>query len=344
MSLATEIKALKTLFFSFLTNITHSIKKIFVKEEIKIWNGNVKLKDSICVFCSFAIGGIKNSTWQYLEDLKQNGFSICLISTAILKESDIVRLKELCFEIIQKENFGGDFGCYKMGILKYEDKAENLLIANDSVIGPLFPLKDIFEEMAKTECDFWSITDYISLREEMEYHVGSFFVFFKSSVLRSKAFKDFWKNYKLTTSRKKTIRMGETNLTQSLIKAGFKPKSFINSEKILKLIKKQGLFNIYKEILLETHIKEFKPFIKQYFLTENLKDIEEFILVRNKHKLQLMLIKYFKYPFIKKDILQKQFVNQFALLDFLEKNKLNISKDDILNELKKYERRNISGR
>ncbi len=108
--------------------------------------GNVEMGSRLCVFVSFQPRGILPTTWKYLQHLKENlGYSVVLISNCPLQKSDILPLKNLCVEVIERDNIGYDFGAYKDGILRYMgklgskfDELETLLIANDSVIGPIY--------------------------------------------------------------------------------------------------------------------------------------------------------------------------------------------------------------
>jgi lipopolysaccharide biosynthesis protein len=338
MTIKNEIKVLKTQITNKLKDIIHKIKRLFVKSSIITTNGKLKIGENICVFCSFAIGGIKNSTWKYLEELKENGFSICLVSNAKIENEDLSKLKNLCFEITERENFGGDFAAYKYGILKHQNliqKSKTLLIANDSVIGPVHPLKNMLDEMQEVKCDFWGAVDYHDIWKPQHYHVGSFFILCNNKVLNSDVFWGFWQNYKITSSRKKTILLGEIQFSQTLIKNNFQAQSFINRKKILNLIEQKGVLEVFNLAVKDMHIFRLKPFLKKSLNQNSQDDLKTFLTMQSiQHKLQLILITYFKYPFIKKDILSKDFISKLALLDFLDNSKLNISKEDILKELK----------
>lgn len=337
MTIRTEIKNLKIIMKDKFKDITHKIKRLFVKSLITTTSGKMEIGENICMFCSFAIGGIKNSTWKYLQELKENGFSICLVSNAKIEHEDLEKLQNLCFEIIERENFGGDFAAYKYGILKHQNlikKSKTLLIANDSVIGPVHPLKDMFDEMQEVKCDFWGAVDYHDIWKPKHYHVGSFFILCKNKVLNSDVFWCFWQNYKITSSRKKTILLGEIQFSQTLIKNNFQVQSFVNSQKILNLIEQKNVLEVLNLAVKDMHIFLLKPFFKRLLNQNNQDDLKTFLTMQNKHKLQLILIDYFKYPFIKKDILSKDFISKLVLLDFLDNSKLNISREDILKELK----------
>lgn len=343
MTIKNELKALKLLLECALLDIKYYFSHLVFKEKIKFTPGHgAPLGRNACFFCSFSPGGIKRTTWQYLEDLKENGFSICVISTTTLSFSDIKRLSGLCFEIIEKENFGRDFGAYKLVFLRYREALpglDSLLVANDSVIAPLFPLKEIFSQMKSRECDFWGAIDYLPAKSEMEYHLGSFFLVLKKRVLSCLSLYSFWENYKVTSSRKKNIQKGEVALSQMLMKEGFKPAAFVGEKEIRKLIDEKGVFYIFRLALSQIHVSRLKGYLQSALKIKAPMAAEEacminFLLTRNKHQLQLILIEYFRYPFIKKDIISKNFINLPSLEGFLSRNIFDLDKEDILKELK----------
>jgi lipopolysaccharide biosynthesis protein len=76
-------------------------------------------------------------------------------------------LQNLCIEIIERDNIGYDFGAYKDGILRYVDKLstlETLIVANDSVIGPIYDMKDLHSIMQSKDCDFWGMNDFLKIK------------------------------------------------------------------------------------------------------------------------------------------------------------------------------------
>lgn len=339
MTLKNELKALNLVLTSIFRDIKHYFFRVICKEKIKFTKGKHRLGSKACFFSSFAPKGIQNTTWKYLEELNQNGFSIFFISTSCILASDIQRLLELCFEVIERENFGQDFSSYKLAFLYYREiipKFESVLIANDSVVAPLFQLSEIFSEMNSKKCSFWGAIDYLPAKNEMKYHLGSFFLMLKNEVLICPSLYRFWENFQVTSSRKKNIHNGEIALSQALIKEGFTPAAFIEEEKIRKLIKERGVFLIFGHALSQMHPLRFKGYLKDMSQAE--RDDEEhiinFLLTRNKHQLQLILIEYFRYPFIKKDIISKGFIKLASLKEFLSKNTFFVENEYILKEIR----------
>ncbi len=157
----------------------------------------------------------------YIQSLKDNSSHLVFVSTAKLSNSDVKKLEVYCDIVILRENIGYDFMSYSVGLesFTYQDYDE-VILCNDSVYAPLYPLENLFTSMQNTPCDFWGITD----NTDMGYHIQSYFILFKSPILKHKAFQDFWQNIEVLESKIAIIERYEVGLSQILIKAGFIPR------------------------------------------------------------------------------------------------------------------------
>ena len=73
-----------------------------------------------------------------------------------------------------------DFGSWKLGLNYLKNKnVENLLLVNDSIIGPFTDIRKILDSMKNKNVDFWGIT---SAGVETEFHIQSYFCISKRSV------------------------------------------------------------------------------------------------------------------------------------------------------------------
>jgi lipopolysaccharide biosynthesis protein len=92
-----------------------------------------------------------------------------------------------------------------------------LLIANDSVFGPVNPIENIVQEWRQSGADFYGMTDSY----EIKHHLQSYFMLFSRSVLESQAFDDFWENVGVVKDKSTLIFKYEIGLSRSLVAAGF---------------------------------------------------------------------------------------------------------------------------
>ena len=187
----------------------------------------------------------------YLEELQKNSSYLIFVSTVKLASETITKLALLCSKVLMRENVGYDFMSYKVGLESFDyQNYDEVVICNDSVYGPLSPLKNLFKEMENNTCDFWGITD----NTDISYHLQSYFLVFRKRLLQSKAFKSFWEQVKVLNDKKEIIKQYEVGLTQNLNKDGFKSSIYSNfqpssMQKVSVFTKKLTPTKTYKKIV-----------------------------------------------------------------------------------------------
>lgn len=127
-------------------------------------------------------------------------------------------------ELVERENYGYDFYSYRTGLLAAGDLTEydEVVICNDTFVGPLCPYAQVFAAMDGVPVDFWGLTS----SRRIQPHAQSFFVVFRAWVAGSKAFGDFWRDMAPVSDRRHVIRSYEIGLSQRLMQAGFTMGSY----------------------------------------------------------------------------------------------------------------------
>ena len=161
---------------------------------------------------------IDEYVYKYLNELQKISSYLLFLSTSKLQDKDIKKLSTYCHDVIIRENVGYDFMSYKIGLEHFNYKEfDEIVICNDSVYGPFYSLKQLFEKMSRSQCDFWGITD----NTDISYHLQSYFLVFKKNVIQSKVFKEFWDSVAILDSKDDIIRKYEIGLTKILLASGF---------------------------------------------------------------------------------------------------------------------------
>jgi rhamnosyltransferase len=187
----------------------------------------------------------------YLKALKKHSTHLVFVTTSTLSKEDYQKVSYLSSHIIERENIGYDFMSYKTGLESFDyTQYDELLICNDSVYGPFYPLSALFERMSNTECDFWGMTD----NNDMAYHLQSYFLLFKKSLLLDTSFSTFWEKVKVLNDKEEIIQTYEVGLTSYFEKKGFKSAVAIaynisNVQKISIFIKKLTPQKIFHKLL-----------------------------------------------------------------------------------------------
>jgi len=213
---------------------------------------------------------------------------IKFISTSTLPIDTKENLLSKNIHVTERENIGYDFYSYKLAI-ESEDmqKFSSVLICNDSVFGPVCDINQVYQDMQETTNDIVGLTQ----NYEHLYHLQSYFLLFKQNVIHSKEFQNFWSSVEIISEREKVIQMYELGLSKFFIEHNFKLGAFCD------------LTPNCSNLMLHSE-KRFKMFRKclKYFFKGRLSRIQD---INVTHLLWRHLITDYNYPFIKRELIDK---------------------------------------
>ena len=224
----------------------------------------------LCLFSSYDGESIvRESVYHYLRQLKMVGFDTVFISTsASISESDLKKLAGCCIRIISRENIGYDFYSWKVGLEAYPQYHEHagLLLANDSVYGPLFDFGDIITRLENHDADIVGMTDSFRYYP----HLQSYFIYCKRPVVLSKEFINFFDQVKVIQLKSAVVRKYEVGFARILGKQ-FRLAALYPLENMLDQIKHLGYserdadptHQLWKSLITELKF----PFLKRSLLT-----------------------------------------------------------------------------
>lgn len=96
-------------------------------------------------------GAVSDMVRYQLALLEQAGFAIVFISMAArIPDADWQAVRGLCALVIQRRNFGRDFGAWQDVLPEVRRRwgvPEELMLVNDSVLGPIRPMTPVLETM-----------------------------------------------------------------------------------------------------------------------------------------------------------------------------------------------------
>lgn len=154
-------------------------------------------------------------------ELATNGYAVTFVSNAPeLKEAGVARLLPVVREVVHRRGVGYDFGAWRDGIERLPDFArlERLILANDSVYGPVFPLREALTRAEAMDVDVFGITD----SREIAHHLQSYFLMFFPRALAAPAFRAFWDEFPMVNAKSWIVRNGEVRLSVELARAGLR--------------------------------------------------------------------------------------------------------------------------
>jgi hypothetical protein len=203
----------------------------------------------LCFFASYdTTSQLSPFVRLYLEELQRCGFDIVFCTTSPeLRPDTLVALSGLCHLVIHRENIGHDFASWKACFQLTPDwrDSESLLITNDSIFGPLYPLSGIFDKMDGSSTPCWGMND----SNERAYHLQSCFVYVKHVAFQSKRFARFWRSVSLLTEKYDIVKFYELGLSQALFRDGMQFEVLFPCEKIRKVCLSLGARYQYPKLL-----------------------------------------------------------------------------------------------
>ena len=296
--------ALKRLFkdirYSFCYSLTR--KSIDKKPTVRLHKEGLPSNYSrpICFFSSYDKESIiRKDVYYYLNELVRSGFDIVFISTSdAITDGDLKKLSECCVTIINRVNSGYDFYSWKTGLERCQDFNMHtaLLLANDSVLGPTFSIKNIIKRLENHDADIVGMTDSFMIRP----HLQSYFVYCKKNVILSKEFRHFFHGVTILDNKEAIIRECEIKFYQ-LMSRKFHIAALYPIETIMVKIRHHAAEGKYHEAesrnylrhiqaidpvrhLWRHYIAEYKfPFIKKSLITLGNTDNEEILEILSKN-------------------------------------------------------------
>lgn len=165
---------------------------------------------------------------------------VVFVSNSPLSSLDKRALSPFVDEFLERANAGFDFYAWKEAIDREGRENisayESVTLMNDTCFGPLFDLRVAYDRMALDSCDFWGMINHrrgeeviLELGTNIQEHVQSFFMVFKSQVTQSPAWWSFWQEMACETDVFKVIAKYEVRFTQILRDAGFSYKVLLDT-------------------------------------------------------------------------------------------------------------------
>ena len=187
----------------------------------------------IAIFASYNKNGrVADYVIYYLKALHKIANHIIFISDNEMEEGETEKLSDIVTTSICHRHGMYDFGSYRIGYYwalehKLLEDADELIFANDSCYGPVFPFEDVFDKMGQKDCDFWGLTDSY----EITHHILSFFLVFRKKVFTSRVFHNFVSSFVKQDSFWDYVNLYERKFTDLLESNQFKSAVYIDIDR-----------------------------------------------------------------------------------------------------------------
>lgn len=170
---------------------------------------------------------------RFLQALSPLMDEVIVVVNGSLRVEDVNNLKSYG-QVLIRDNKGYDTAAFREGIFAFgKDKLKNydqLFLVNDTNIGPMRDLSQVFHEMVDKQLDFWGISfgeEQEDVTKENPYgyipkHLQSYFLVIEKLMLNDDAFYSYWTDLTDTDSRDKAIGRHETRFTKYFADLGYR--------------------------------------------------------------------------------------------------------------------------
>lgn len=213
-----------------------------------------------------------------LSDMTKNVTDTFVVCNGLLSDEGKEKLNKFTDKVYVRDNVGFDVWAYKEAMEQFGwDKLgtyDEIILMNYTMMGPVYPFKDMFDKMDKEDVDFWGITQFYKTDEDpfgtmpegyIPDHIQSHFIAVRKTLCNSDTFHDYWDNMPMITGYLDSISRHEAKFTKYFEKAGYKWKVYVDAEDY-RSISNQPAVGLAYEMVKEKKCPIFKrrSFMQDY--------------------------------------------------------------------------------
>lgn len=133
--------------------------------------------------------------------------------------------------VLRKPNIGYDFGSWSVALDRFPSLAKRaqVILINDSMVGPFRPLEEMAHSFESTTADVWGAT---STRQVIP-HLQSYLLGFRNGVLADPAVRQFWRSVDHHEDKSRIIGDYELGLSRLLRAEGITASAWFASERVV---------------------------------------------------------------------------------------------------------------
>lgn len=196
-------------------------------------------KQRLGIYCFYdKYGHAASFIKTFLDDLMDNLDDLVVVVNGQLSDQARQLFSEYTKTIIVRENKGLDVAAYKQAILTLGweklESYDEVICLNDTVMGPVYPFREMFACMDRKDVDFWGITAYAGEtvdKEQIPTHLQAYWHAYRRSLVSSPAFHEYWETMPLWKDYAEVTRKHEMTFTKHFTDLGFTWASYIDWRK-----------------------------------------------------------------------------------------------------------------
>jgi hypothetical protein len=167
-----------------------------------------------------------------IDSLRRSGFSVVFISMSKnLSDGDWQAVRTRCTLVVQRDNFGYDFGAWRDLLPEIRRRwsiPDELMLVNDSVLGPIHPLAPVIDTMRKGGQGLFGLTESL----QGGPHLQSYMLLARGRSTVEDLMRFFQKLH-VTHSKLLLIRRGEIKLSRWMRRRGHRVAAVFGYDRLV---------------------------------------------------------------------------------------------------------------
>ncbi|PYF08079.1 rhamnan synthesis protein F [Rhodobacter viridis] len=225
-------------------------------DKITVTEGPALPGEKYAIFLIYQPGPLPGSILETCRYLVANGYQTVLVSNGTLREEARSELGALCRYVLERPNFGYDFGGYRDGVHFLQQQGlspAHLVLLNDSIWFPMQATSDVLARIEALPADITGLLLNLRRNGKMrKLHamfradkrpfefLESYLIHLRRSTWESAPFRDYWDTYKQSSSKAFTVKRGELGFSKAMRRAGFSFGAVLRRDDFIAAIREKG--------------------------------------------------------------------------------------------------------
>lgn len=160
---------------------------------------------------------------------------IIFVSNGLIQEKYKDQLNLLVDKLEERKNIGFDVWAYKETLENYTWSKllefDEIVMMNHTIMGPIYPFKEVFDKMNSLDLDFWGLTVYYALSNDpmgkckygyIPLHLQSHFIAVRKKLFSAEVFHNYWATMPAVRSYEEAVCFHEAIFTKTFSDMGYR--------------------------------------------------------------------------------------------------------------------------
>lgn len=224
--------------------------------------GQVPPGQKICIFLLYQPVQLAGSVLETCDFFCSKGYSVLVVANGGLQPAALDLLLPRCWHVLERPNFGYDFGGFQDGVLFLEQAGiapDNLIILNDSIWFPMSGSATVIADLERSPHDVTGLLMHLPARNDeagfsaangaeaghkarrrRTEHIESYLIAVRRDVFASATFQGFWRHYVPSSAKHVTITRGEIGFSKAMAAGGLKVGGLSDRTRFSAMIQTRG--------------------------------------------------------------------------------------------------------